>query len=128
MQPRKAFSIVFLGFASLGSLWSAPFNDVVVYGDSLSDNGNVFRVTSLLGFPTPVSPPYFEGRFSNGPVAVEDVASHFGVPLLDFAFGGATTGLGDEGDGGSVTNQVILPGITNQFLGSKAQITPIASS
>jgi MYXO-CTERM domain-containing protein len=122
------FSVMVLGLACVGSAYSASFNDIVVYGDSLSDNGNVFKVTSMLGIPTPPSPPYFEGRFSNGPVAVENVASYFGVPLLDFAYGGATTGIGDEGDGGSVASMNLLPGITSQFAASKNQIAPIASS
>ncbi len=128
MKGLTTFSVIALGLASIGSAYSAPFNDVVVYGDSLSDNGNLFSVSSLLGMPTPPSPPYFEGRYSNGPVSVESVASYFGAPLLDFAFGGATTGLGDEGDGGSVTRMNLLPGLTSQFAGSKNQITPIASS
>jgi phospholipase/lecithinase/hemolysin len=127
MNGFTSLSVVVLGLASLGGAYSATFDDVVVYGGSLSDNGNVFRVTSLLGMPTPPSPPYFEGRFSNGPVAVEILARDFGAPLLDFAFGGATTGLGDEGDGGSVTTLVRLPGMTSQFLGSKSQVAPIAS-
>jgi phospholipase/lecithinase/hemolysin len=58
----------------------------VVFGDSLSDNGNLFALTE---FP-PL--PYFEGRFSNGPVYAEIVPALFGVPeedVLNFAFGGA---------------------------------------
>lgn len=65
---------------------AAPFDGIYVFGDSLSDNGNVF---ALSGQP---APPYYNGRFSNGPVAVEDLAARFYVPLIDYAFGGATTG------------------------------------
>ena len=128
MKGLTAFSVFLVGLGSVGSSYSASFSGIVVYGDSLSDNGNVFSASSRLGMPTPPSPPYFEGRFSNGPVAVESVASFFGVPLQDFAFGGATTGLGDYGDGGTVASMNLLPGITSQFAGSKNQITPIASS
>jgi outer membrane lipase/esterase len=48
-----------------------------VFGDSLSDTGNDFILSSALGaqpaLPPSVSPnrTYFNGRFSNGPVAVE---------------------------------------------------------
>ncbi|MGC8525055.1 MAG: SGNH/GDSL hydrolase family protein, partial [Acidibrevibacterium sp.] len=46
------------------------------------------------------SPPYSDGRFSNGPVWVQDLASQLGLPALtaslaggtDFAVGGAQTG------------------------------------
>ncbi len=70
---------------------------VVVYGDSLSDNGNLFAAT---GSPPA---PYFDGRFSNGPVAVEQLAALLGSPLYDFAWGGATTGIGNQADGGTQT-------------------------
>lgn len=44
------------------------FNEMVVFGDSLSDNGNLYTALNEL---LPVSPPYFEGHFSNGPVWCE---------------------------------------------------------
>jgi phospholipase/lecithinase/hemolysin len=69
---------------------------IVVFGDSLSDTGNAFEAT---GHAVPPSPPYFDGRFSNGPVWVEVVAEHFGLkvePALqggtNFAVGGAKLG------------------------------------
>jgi uncharacterized protein (TIGR03382 family) len=128
MKGLTGFGVIALGLAAFGSAYAASFNDVVVFGDSLSDNGNVFMATSAIGLPTPPSPPYFDGRFSNGPVSVETVASSLGAPLLDFAFGGATTGLGDEGDGGSVASINHLPGMTTQFATSRSTIAPIASS
>ena len=64
----------------------SSFSDIVVFGDSLSDNGNLFRLT---GQPPP---PYFKGRFSNGPVWVERLAAPLGLDgITDFALGGATT-------------------------------------
>ncbi len=57
---------------------------LVVFGDSLSDDGNLFR---LIGEPPP---PYFQGHFSNGPTYAEQLASWLHVPLQDLAFGGAT--------------------------------------
>ncbi|MEM9045968.1 MAG: SGNH/GDSL hydrolase family protein [Pseudomonadota bacterium] len=64
------------------------FTSFFVFGDSLSDNGNLFAAT---GNTTPQSPPYFDGRFSNGPVWNEQVIQSFsglGV-AANFAFGGA---------------------------------------
>lgn len=37
-------------------------------------------------------PPYYEGRFSNGPVWIEIAARQLGVSLANYAVGGATTG------------------------------------
>ncbi|NEP43369.1 MAG: hypothetical protein F6K35_30750, partial [Okeania sp. SIO2H7] len=42
------------------------FSDIYLFGDSFVDIGNAF---SLSGGTIPPSPPYFEGRFSNGPGA-----------------------------------------------------------
>lgn len=79
-------ALVFSTVVSANSL-----NNVVVFGDSLSDNGNLYEYMKR---QLPVSPPYYEGRFSNGPVWIElvtaayypqDAAAH----MLDYAFGGA---------------------------------------
>jgi outer membrane lipase/esterase len=69
-------------------------DQLVVFGDSLSDNGNLFAAT---GNPPP---PYYMGRFSNGPVWVEYLADRLNVPLNDFAYGDAQTD----------TNNADLPG------------------
>lgn len=60
---------------------------IVIFGDSVSDNGNVFAISG-----EPPSPPYFEGRFSNGPMWPDMIAEELGQPQLEirnFAFGGA---------------------------------------
>lgn len=66
----------------------ATYASAVVFGDSFSDNGNVFTLTNRTW---PADPAYYAGRFSNGPVWAEDLAVDLGVPLLDYAYGGATT-------------------------------------
>jgi outer membrane lipase/esterase len=45
-----------------------------VFGDSLSDTGNIARI--IPGFPPP---PYFQNRLSNGPVWAEDFLDDFGA-------------------------------------------------
>jgi phospholipase/lecithinase/hemolysin len=62
--------------------------NIVAFGDSLSDNGNLHELTGG-AFP---DSSYFEGRFSNGPVWVEHLAAQMGAELDDFAWGGASTG------------------------------------
>jgi outer membrane lipase/esterase len=77
------------------SLSSAPvaagtitdlFTSFWVFGDSLSDNGNLFAANGG-AFPPD---PYFEGRFSNGPVWNEDFLDDFAPGMSgNFAFGAA---------------------------------------
>ncbi|MHC4404712.1 MAG: SGNH/GDSL hydrolase family protein [Planctomycetota bacterium] len=79
-------------------------SEIVVFGDSLSDTGNVFAATTQnpMTDPYPPSPPYFDGRYSNGPVWVERLALEIGVPVpspslmggINYAFGDAETGSG----------------------------------
>ncbi|RFC64384.1 autotransporter domain-containing protein [Fulvimarina endophytica] len=89
-------AIVSLGAAATAS--AQEIGTVIAFGDSLSDNGNLFAVSG-----TPNSPPYFAGRFSNGPVLTERLngpmqragAASLGGVRIDpnanqnYAFGGA---------------------------------------
>ncbi len=66
-------------------------NELYVFGDSLSDTGNVFQTTNGV---YPPSPPYFQGRYSNGLVWVEYLGSKLGLSKeknINLAYGGATT-------------------------------------
>ncbi|HSW71129.1 MAG TPA: SGNH/GDSL hydrolase family protein [Gammaproteobacteria bacterium] len=85
---KKIFLFVFLWFLS-GSLFAA-IDEMVFFGDSLTDNGNLYRILKFI----PRSPPYYEGRFSNGPTWAETVAQHyektFDLPYTIYAYGGAT--------------------------------------
>jgi phospholipase/lecithinase/hemolysin len=84
------------------------YDQIYVFGDSYSDTGNVFNTTSGT---IPPSPPYFNGRFSNGPVWVEYLASDLRItfnPNNNFAFGGATTGFENIG-------LATLPGLQQQI-------------
>jgi phospholipase/lecithinase/hemolysin len=62
------------------------FTSLVFFGDSLTDNGNLYA-----RFGTPAA-PYFQGRFSNGPTYAERVPDLIGVASGasdNYAFGGA---------------------------------------
>lgn len=68
---------------------------IVLFGDSDSDDGNAYRLTHG---HFPVSPPYADGRFSNGPVWIERVRDRLGIPAeryTNLAVGGAFTGRGN---------------------------------
>ncbi|KAI0760340.1 SGNH hydrolase-type esterase domain-containing protein [Fomes fomentarius] len=68
---------------------STQYSAIVAFGDSFTDNGSGAWVAS--NHTWPADPGYDGGRFSNGPIWVEYVASHLSVPLLDLAIGGATS-------------------------------------
>ncbi len=119
----KIFTLA-LALTSLCALAQADsFSAVVVYGDSLSDNGNLFAFS---GGTVPSPTYYFDGRRSNGPVAVEQLAAALGVPLVDLAWLGATTGIGNIGDGGTPTSVggLGLPGMQAELAGTPAGVSP----
>ncbi|WP_425987364.1 SGNH/GDSL hydrolase family protein [Brevundimonas sp. TWP2-3-2] len=95
--------------AALATAASAQsYGRLVVLGDSLSDNGNLYLAS---GGTQPPSPPYFQGRFSNGRVFTE---------LLGFNaanFNGAVTGSINLAYGGSRTdnNVAFPPGMRQQL-------------
>ena len=96
--------------STAGAAGAQTYNRLVVFGDSLSDNGNLFAAT---GGTNPTSPPYFQGRFSNGPVFTELLGFNAGrytagAPVtgsVNYAFGGART-----------DSQASPPGMRNQLL------------
>ncbi len=102
-----------------GAAQAATFSTAYFFGDSLSDTGNVYAAT---GGVTPPS-PYFNGRFSDGPVWVEYLAAGIGhasaaqASLLggnNYAWGGART------SGGTSVPSVLAQ--VGSFLGSTASI------
>ena len=102
MRTSKLFAVVLMaalmaGGSGFASAQTGSFSSLFVFGDSLSDSGNAFVPT---GGAIPASPPYLNGRFSNGPIWVEHLA-----PALGFTFNGAT----DFAIGGAETGATALP-------------------
>jgi phospholipase/lecithinase/hemolysin len=71
---------------------TSSYDAIYVFGDSYCDVGNIFLATG--GAEPPA--PYYNGRFSNGPIWIEHVAGGLGLPMTpslaggtDYAFGGA---------------------------------------
>ena len=110
----RSAALAALTIAAAGAMASAAsaqsYGRLVVFGDSLSDNGNLFAAT---GNTQPTSPPYFQGRFSNGPVFTELLGfnagrSAAGAPVtgsINYAYGGART-----------DSSAFPPGMRNQLL------------
>ncbi len=90
MKRRWIISVVIAFCLSLptGTL-AAEFSNIVAFGDSLSDNGNIYALS-------PESCPaqtYYQGRFSNGLVWVDYLAESdfLDATLINNAYGGAET-------------------------------------
>src|SRR6185312_9888091 len=88
-MPRIRLLAGAVALAITGSAAAAQFDNVVVFGDSLSDNGNLSFAEQL---------PFAPTRFTTNPglEAIEHVAHYYGITLspsilggTDFAFGGA---------------------------------------
>lgn len=102
-----------LGYMLLKSRGVA-FSEILVFGDSLSDVGNVY----IFSGKTNPKAPYFEGRFSDGPLWIEVFAERMGLvvpkPSLaggtNYAYGGARTGDGNRDGKPDIGMQI------NQFL------------
>ena len=74
---------------------------LIFFGDSLTDSGSLYEATSALNAQNPQvpvlppSPPYYQGRYSNGPTYAEALPGLLGVPdsnVVNFAFAGAESG------------------------------------
>ncbi|MBE9052325.1 SGNH/GDSL hydrolase family protein [Nostocales cyanobacterium LEGE 11386] len=145
-----AVGFIFLSIMLPLKAVAASFSNFYIFGDSLSDTGNVFNFTQSLGNPVPIippNPPYFNGRFSNNKIWVDYVGDALnlqpipsialGIPpfnstilnqSINFAVGGASSGVGN-----AVVPNAPLPGVLEQvglftqpFLATNQQTDPNA--
>ncbi len=106
-MPR--FSIkLFLALASSTMFAAAPaagqkVERIVAFGDSYADDGNLFE---LLRIPRPAIYP--NGRFSNGTNFIDTMSQLLGVPVDNFAIGGAFTNNGNINGPG-------IPGFVTEY-------------
>ena len=109
--------------------WSSCANRLATYpaifsfGDSLSDVGNAYIGSGLIGTPVPISPPYYAGRFSNGPNWLDDLSAKlelsmspsFNIPPgNDFAVGGVDTRVTTLSTGSISRNEQVLIDLGDQ--------------
>jgi phospholipase/lecithinase/hemolysin len=89
---------------------SQPFTRIFVFGDSLSDTGNYYQL-SVGALP----PAYYQGRFSNGRLWLEQLADGLGMSIApgdNYAVGGAMTGYGNYKNGVNGRN---YPGLQDEI-------------
>ncbi|PHH66123.1 hypothetical protein CDD81_186 [Ophiocordyceps australis] len=84
---------------------------LVVFGDSYSDNGNVYALSNKTW---PADPAYFQGRFSNGPVWAEKLAASKGLVLHDYAYAGATTSNSIIQGSSGAKSEISVPSLDEQ--------------
>jgi outer membrane lipase/esterase len=107
------FCVCFFLFAAVSHV--SAYSSVLSFGDSLSDNG------------------YGDGygimHFSDGPTWVEYLSdgSHLNLPLLDLAYGGATTGW-DNPAGSSISPGLLNTGLLSQVSAYLALAGSVESS
>lgn len=94
-------------FSSLKSARVSRFDRAIIFGDSQSDNGNVYRLTNRT---YPIVPPYYEGRFSNDRNWVDLLAIS---EKSNYAYGGATTDA-NYVQGYTKLSTVPVPGVRQQ--------------
>jgi outer membrane lipase/esterase len=112
-------------------LTAAPFTKLVVFGDSLSDNGNLAFFATIppfgLGeFNFLNSPPYNHG-FNNGAPAVEQLANILKLPLIPSRYllaGGIGTNFAVAGAKASGDREIDLNTQIATFLVSQAGNAP----
>lgn len=90
---ERALAAALLACGMAGA--QAAYTGLTIFGDSLTDTGNVYAATGNSYPPA----PYWNGRFSDGPVWVEYLAASLGLSATaslqggqNYAFGGARTG------------------------------------
>ncbi|KAB8033632.1 SGNH/GDSL hydrolase family protein [Fluviispira multicolorata] len=69
----------------------SKIKQIVIFGDSLSDTGNLKKWTKVIPYY-----PYWYGRFSNGFIWNDYFAKASEIPILNFAYGGAKTAGANE--------------------------------
>ena len=98
-----------LPFLALSATAVSAFDRIIAYADSYTDNGNDYRASKF-----PPTPPYWEGRFSNGPTWLEYVDMNLtGIEIINNGHGGATT---NNEDVYSSFNEYIVPGLQQKIL------------
>lgn len=125
LKPLLAATMMVSLLAAPAAAQEGAYEQFFTFGDSLADSGNVWLASKLLGV-SPAPPPsetpnraYFDGRFSNGPIAFEYLWNRLRTgttsgPLrpyimspivpsrgaVNYAFGGTGTPLLDQTPGG----------------------------
>ena len=84
-------TVIWMSLIVPASVLAGPFSQAIVFGDSLTDTGNLFTYT---GGIAPNSTYYYNGRFENGPSYIEGLAANLGLSVQPSALGGTNYAVG----------------------------------
>ncbi len=101
---RRVFGVASALAALAAPAQAIPYTSLTIFGDSLSDTGNVSALTG--GLVPGSTGPYFAGRFSNGPIWTDWLGYGLGLPNGSTAW---LAGGGNYAFGGAVTGFTVLP-------------------
>ncbi len=122
LQNRLRLAALSLCLLAPVAAHATPYTSIYVFGDSLSDGGSVFQLSTAIhglnpAFPiVPAAPQDFGGRWGNGKVAVDYLADRIGVSLTAHyktpLFLGGLTGGNNYAQGGATSGAetASLPG------------------
>ncbi|WP_462383016.1 SGNH/GDSL hydrolase family protein [Pseudomonas sp. Marseille-QA0892] len=126
--------LVIFGLAMLAAsaAQARDYSSLIVFGDSYSDSGashaiSVRRINEgVFGAERVPSPLFWEGRWSNGPTAVEVLASRLGLELENHAVGGAMSGTGNANPSMDTFGGTGMLSQINVFREKKGRLDPDA--
>ena len=100
-MTRRACLAALLTLTASTAFGSPSYDHLYAFGDSYSDNGAGQTFTRTLATQKVKDAQelpgslYWQGRWSNGPTAVENLAHALKTPLTDYGIGGAKSGNGN---------------------------------
>lgn len=92
--------------------YANTIKQIVLFGDSLSDAGNLKRWTKIMPFY-----PFWYGRFTDGYVWNDYLTERTHLPVLNFAYGGAKTDGTNDAFNSNIPTQFVTA-MRNLFTGS----------
>ena len=117
---------------------AANFSRMYVFGDSLSDTGNSLAITTAANAINPlipVIPPgavgYFNGRFSNGSIWLDELADRLELslpPISTIAGGSSPTGVNLAINSATTGEQNTFPLPLPGFVGVQQQLAQFATA
>jgi phospholipase/lecithinase/hemolysin len=123
MAWRKILGATLLACGAFGSANNAgavtQYTAIYAFGDSLSDAGNLWKLDN---HAAPVSPPYSNGRFTNGPVWIQDLGKALGMQMRPSLLGGTDYAYGGAQSGGTSVHAAAAIDLPNQFAAFKKDV------
>lgn len=110
MKPAGLFLAAAVLFATCSTAFAGTISSILVFGDSLSDTGNRYFFT---GKP---DPPYFEGRYSNGLLWHEFLATQLAIPVATPSVRGGTNLAFAGAESGGIVSPILAPSLLTQVV------------